>query len=50
MGVFNGDTTDDLTAPDGRVLDSNATTEVEIFDHFGEPCKLPYGCLEITGE
>ena len=41
LGVFNGDITDDLTTADGTVLNSNlnVTSEKEIFEKFGEPCK-----------
>ena len=41
LGVFNGDVSDDLTAPNGTVLDSNlnVTSEKDIFNKFGELCK-----------
>ena len=41
LGVFNGDITDDLTSPDGTVLNSNlnVTSEKELFEKFGELCK-----------
>ena len=42
LGIFNGNTTDDLTAPDGTVLDTNSTNEVEIYDYFGKLCRSQF--------
>ncbi len=39
LGVFNGDQNDDLTTPDGRVLDPDSSEET-IFRDFGQLCKF----------
>jgi hypothetical protein len=39
LGVYNGNPDDDLTAPDGSVVDS-ASSERTIYYEFGEKCKF----------
>ncbi len=39
LGVFNDDPSDDLTTPDGRVLDPESSEET-IFHEFGQLCKF----------
>ena len=38
LGTYNGDPSDDLTAPDGNTIKSDASEE-DIFDQFGQKCK-----------
>ena len=38
MGVMNGDSSDDLTTPGGKVI-STTSTERDIFYKFSEKCK-----------
>ena len=38
LGTYNGDSSDDLTAPDGNITDPGAS-EKDIFTHFGQKCK-----------
>ena len=40
LGVFNKDPSDDLTPADGSAPLSTNATEKEIFNQFGETCKL----------
>ena len=38
LGTYNGDFSDDLTAPDGNITDPGASEGV-IFNQFGQKCK-----------
>ena len=38
LGTYNGNFSDDLTAPDGNIIDPRASEE-NIFNHFGQKCK-----------
>ena len=39
LGVYNGDVTDDLKAPDGTLISMNASTR-DIYYDFGTKCKF----------
>ena len=43
VGNFNGNSTDDFILPNGTaVFVGQNATEKQIFEEFGQKCKLPY--------
>lgn len=43
FGVHNGDPSDDLTTPEGAIISSNRSEDLElIHNEFGEKCKTPF--------
>ena len=40
LGVYNGNQMDDLTTPDGTVLDIATVSENDIYHNFGELCMI----------
>ena len=48
LGVYNGDTEDDFTKPDGTMLPENSS-EAEIYENFGQLCKSLFKPIFFIG-